>query len=158
MANTGNKIYTTLLKVVDGGLNDGQALDANNNLISASGLPQASKLNTFGQPDYIAPFASASCSSVTATGFAGEDPQFTDSVEVKAFVSSALTVDITVVLEYTESTSVSTIRTTNVVIVAGTLSTVVPAAFQKVDPTADITYIGVQDVFPNPAGGTTITF
>ena len=55
MANTGNKIYATLLKVVDGGLNDGQALDANNNLVSASGLPQASKANTLGQPDYIAP-------------------------------------------------------------------------------------------------------
>lgn len=163
MANTGNKVYATLLKVVDGGANDGQALDVNNDLVSLSGLPQASKANTSGQPNYIAPIQdSTTCplpsSGATATGFVGEDPQFTNSVEVEAYISSTLTVDITVLLEYTESTSVSIIRTTNVIIFAGTLSTIIPAAFQKEDPTASINYIRVQDVFPNPAGGTTITF
>jgi len=55
MPNTGKKVYATLLKVVNGGPNDGQALDANNQLVSVSGLPQASKTNTLGQPDYIVP-------------------------------------------------------------------------------------------------------
>lgn len=61
MANTGNKGYTFLLKVVDGGEFDGQALDVNNNLVSASGLQQAVKFNTSGEPDYIEPFLSPSC-------------------------------------------------------------------------------------------------
>lgn len=53
--NTGYKGWLTLLKVVDGGAYDGQALDENDNLCSQSGLPQASKPNNTGDTDYIAP-------------------------------------------------------------------------------------------------------
>lgn len=51
--NTGYKAYTDLLKVTDDGTN--RPLDINNNLCSVSGLVQATKANTVGQPDYIAP-------------------------------------------------------------------------------------------------------
>ena len=51
--NTGYKGYSTLLKVTNDGNNS--PLDINNNLCSESGLPQATKSNTIGDPDYIAP-------------------------------------------------------------------------------------------------------
>ena len=51
--NTGYKAYTDLLKVTDDGTS--RPLDINNNLCSESGLPQATKSNTIGDPDYIAP-------------------------------------------------------------------------------------------------------
>ena len=51
--NTGYKGYSTLLKVTNYGNNS--FLDINNNLCSESGLPQATKSNTIGDPDYIAP-------------------------------------------------------------------------------------------------------
>ena len=51
--NTGYKGYSTLLKVANDGNNS--PLDINNNLCSESGLPQATKSNTIGDPDYIAP-------------------------------------------------------------------------------------------------------
>lgn len=53
MSNTGYKIYTTLLKVSDD-VNQ-HPLDVNGQLCSISGLPQDSKSNTSGQPDYVAP-------------------------------------------------------------------------------------------------------
>lgn len=53
MANTGYKKYNNLLKVVNGGPNNGQPLDINNQLTSISGLVQDTKANTFGEPDYI---------------------------------------------------------------------------------------------------------
>lgn len=51
--NTGYKGYSTLLKITNDGNNS--PLDINNNLCSESGLPQATKSNTIGDPDYIAP-------------------------------------------------------------------------------------------------------
>ena len=51
--NTGYKGYSTLLKVTDDGTS--RPLDINNNLCSVSGLSQATKTNTIGDPDYIAP-------------------------------------------------------------------------------------------------------
>lgn len=51
--NTGYKGYLTLLKVTDDGTN--RPLDANNNLCSESGLPQATKPNIESDPDYVAP-------------------------------------------------------------------------------------------------------
>ena len=51
--NTGYKGYSTLLKVTNDGNNS--PLDINNTLCSESGLPQATKSNTIGDPDYIAP-------------------------------------------------------------------------------------------------------
>lgn len=54
MANTGNKIFTKLLKVTDD-INQ-YPLDINDELCSVTLLPQAEKSNTLGQPDYIAPF------------------------------------------------------------------------------------------------------
>lgn len=53
MANTGKVIYKRLKKVTDDGTN--RPLDVNNVLTSVSGLPQATKLNIVGDPDYIAP-------------------------------------------------------------------------------------------------------
>lgn len=53
LENTGYKGYSTLLKVTNDGNNS--PLDINNNLCSESGLPQATKSNTIGDPDYIAP-------------------------------------------------------------------------------------------------------
>ena len=47
--NTGYKGYSTLLKVANDGNNS--PLDINNNLCSESGLPQATKSNTIGDPD-----------------------------------------------------------------------------------------------------------
>jgi hypothetical protein len=49
------KKYTTLLRVVNGGPYDGQPLDINGQLISISGLTQASKPNLESDPDYIEP-------------------------------------------------------------------------------------------------------
>lgn len=58
--NTGYKGYSTLLKVTADGTN--RPLDINNNLCSDSGLPQVSKANTVGQPDYVAPiYDTATC-------------------------------------------------------------------------------------------------
>lgn len=51
--NTGYKAYTNLLKVTNDGTN--RPLDINNNLCSESGLPQATKTNTIGDPDYASP-------------------------------------------------------------------------------------------------------
>lgn len=67
MANTGNKVYATLLKVSDD-VNE-YPLDVNNNRTSVSGLPQASKANTVGTDGYIAPFASASCPTDTVVNY-----------------------------------------------------------------------------------------
>lgn len=53
MANTGKVIYKRLKKVTDDGTN--RPLDVNNVLTSVSGLPQATKLNIVGDPDYVAP-------------------------------------------------------------------------------------------------------
>jgi hypothetical protein len=53
MANTGNRIFSRLLKVIDDGTN--RPLDENNILCSISGLPEVRKDNIFGQADYIAP-------------------------------------------------------------------------------------------------------
>lgn len=53
MANKGYIIVKTLKKVVDGGPDDGEALDVNNNLTADSGLPQATKANVDGDPDYV---------------------------------------------------------------------------------------------------------
>lgn len=52
--NTGYLKYPTLLKVTDDGTD--RPLDIDNNLCIESGLPQDSKLNTIGQPDYIEPY------------------------------------------------------------------------------------------------------
>jgi hypothetical protein len=54
--NTGNKTYSNLLKVVNGGSYNLQPLDVNNQLVSVSGLPQDNKSNSQGQADYIAPY------------------------------------------------------------------------------------------------------
>lgn len=54
MANTGFLITVDLIKVVDGGIHDGEALDDNNYLCSETGLPQSEKLNVPSDPDYIA--------------------------------------------------------------------------------------------------------
>lgn len=54
MTNTGKKIYSKLAKVTND-INQ-YPLDANDELCSVTGLPQATKLNTFGESDYIAPF------------------------------------------------------------------------------------------------------
>jgi len=82
MANTGYKKYNNLLKVVNGGINNGQALDINNQLISISGLAQDTKANTFGQPDYIPPvldiFACPIPNSTPTFSFNG-DWQFSDT-------------------------------------------------------------------------------
>lgn len=53
--NTGYKGWLTLKKVVHGGSHDGEALDDNDNLVSQSGLPQSTKANNTGDPDYVAP-------------------------------------------------------------------------------------------------------
>jgi hypothetical protein len=53
MANTGNKVFSRLLKVIDDGTD--RPLDVNNELCSVSGLPEVRKDNTSGDPDYIAP-------------------------------------------------------------------------------------------------------
>ena len=53
MANTGNRIFSRLLKVIDDGTD--RTLDVNNILCSISGLPEVRKDNIFGQADYIAP-------------------------------------------------------------------------------------------------------
>lgn len=55
MPNTGKQGWTRLLKVVNGGPNDGQPLDANNNLCSMTGLPQAMKNNVSSDPNYVPP-------------------------------------------------------------------------------------------------------
>lgn len=52
MANTGNKIYNTLLKVSS--INNAP-LDINDELCSVTGLQQASKPNVYGDPNYISP-------------------------------------------------------------------------------------------------------
>jgi hypothetical protein len=53
MANTGNRIFSRLLKVIDDGTD--RPLDVNNILCSVSGLPEVRKDNISGQSDYIAP-------------------------------------------------------------------------------------------------------
>lgn len=53
--NTGYQAYRKLLKVVDGGPHNGEPLDINNSLCSVSGLPQDSKDNNTGDPNYIDP-------------------------------------------------------------------------------------------------------
>lgn len=53
MANTGNKIYSKLLKVTND-INQ-YPLDVNNELCSVSGLPQDEKPNSIGDVNYIAP-------------------------------------------------------------------------------------------------------
>lgn len=55
LENTGKQAFRKLKKVVDGGPNDGQALDDNNYLVSVSGQPQSKKDNNLGDPDYAAP-------------------------------------------------------------------------------------------------------
>jgi hypothetical protein len=52
MANTGNKIFLNLLKV---SLVGNFPLDINDELCSLTNLPQATKPNVLGQPNYIAP-------------------------------------------------------------------------------------------------------
>jgi hypothetical protein len=52
MANTGRKIFNTLLKV---STVNNAALDVNNEFCSLSGLPQATKPNTPGDLNYIGP-------------------------------------------------------------------------------------------------------
>ena len=64
--NTGYKGYSTLLKVTNDGNNS--PLDINNNLCSESGLPQATKSNTIGDPDYIAPIYDIVMCPLPATG------------------------------------------------------------------------------------------
>lgn len=53
--NTGNKVYTKLKKVVDGGAFDGDPLDINNRRTEMTGLPQAEKDNLPEDEDYVAP-------------------------------------------------------------------------------------------------------
>jgi hypothetical protein len=63
MANTGNKIYTTLLKVTND-INQ-YPLDVNNDLCSISNLAQAAKANTFGETDYISPIPDSTSCPIT---------------------------------------------------------------------------------------------
>lgn len=53
--NTGYKGFFTLLRVVNGGTHNGEALDVNSNLCSVTGLTQFSKPNNASDLDYIAP-------------------------------------------------------------------------------------------------------
>lgn len=53
MANSGKKVYITLVKVTNDGTN--RLLDSNNNLVSMSGLPADTKPNVSSDPNYIAP-------------------------------------------------------------------------------------------------------
>ena len=52
--NTGNKIYSKLVKVSND--NNNNPLDENNELCSVTGLPQAYLDNTPSNPNYIPPF------------------------------------------------------------------------------------------------------
>lgn len=79
--NTRYKGFSDLLKVVNGGIYDGQNLDINNNLCSVTGLPPVLKANNLGDPDYKEPvFDPISCpgtvtvyNSYAQTGSAQKD-------------------------------------------------------------------------------------
>lgn len=67
MANTGNKIFTKLVKVTND-INE-YPLDINDELCSATGLAQAEKTNTLGDPNYIAPFQDLTSCPLTPTSY-----------------------------------------------------------------------------------------
>ena len=94
MANTGKKVYVTLLKVTND-INE-YPVDINGNLCSISGLPQATKSNTIGQPDYIAPVTDLiTCpiptTTTTTTAAPSAIPTYIDiySYDLPAFTSSS---------------------------------------------------------------------
>ena len=136
IVNTGYKGYSTLLKVTNDGNNS--PLDINNNLCSESGLPQATKSNTIGDPDYIAPvYDIVTCplpsgATITITGKnsnvvqcgAGDD---TKIIVSSVILSSPVTVDtiFTVGIVYSINGSCTTslgTATTDVTILAGETS------------------------------------
>lgn len=136
LENTGYKAYTDLLKVTDDGTS--RPLDINNNLCSESGLPQATKSNTIGDPDYIAPvYDIVTCplpsgATITITGEnssvvqcgAGDDTKIITSTVT---LSSPVTVDtiFTVGVVYSINGSCTTSlgsATTDVTILAGETS------------------------------------
>lgn len=63
MANTGNKIFNKLVKVTND-INE-YPLDINDELCSVTGLAQAEKTNTLGDPNYIAPFQDLTSCPIT---------------------------------------------------------------------------------------------
>src|SRR6476646_3384535 len=115
--NTGYKIYTTLLKVSNDGNN--YPLDDNDELCSISGLPQSSKTNTFGDPDYIEPSLDYSSCPVLIevnldyTSIIEEDNTLTTNVNIDNVLSE--NIDITI----TYTTSLSNIIDVVVTILAG---------------------------------------
>ena len=130
--NTGYKGYSTLLKVTNDGNNS--PLDINNSLCSESGLPQATKSNTIGDPDYIAPvYDIVTCplpvSGITVTSIYSLTSQCGAGDDTKLIVSSiALSSPVTVDTIFTVgvvysingscTTSLSS-ATTDVTILAG---------------------------------------
>lgn len=68
--NTGYKGFNDLLRVVMGGVHDGEPLDINFNLCSITGLPQYVKPNNTGDADYIPPVLDVeSCGTPEITYF-----------------------------------------------------------------------------------------
>lgn len=129
--NTGYKAYANLLKVTDDGTN--RPLDINNNLCSESGLPQATKTNTIGDPDYIAPvYDIVTCplpiSSITVIGIYSSTSQCgagSDStiVETSITLSAPVTVDtilnVTILYSQTNNCEFPSSTTTEVLVPSG---------------------------------------
>ncbi len=106
--NTGYKAFTTLLKVAHGGPHDGEPLDINDHLCSVTGLPQATKSNNVGDPDYIEPVIDEEACPIDGGG--GELPDNLISMsglyqnptlgwELTANSDEPVTSDVTITLE-----------------------------------------------------------
>lgn len=90
MSNTGQKIWLTLKKVTNDV--DEFPLDVNNNLCSASGLPQDTKVNMEGLPDYLP--NETDITSCPITTLSPEEPQ----VELN-YCFSAITLEGSVLMK-----------------------------------------------------------
>jgi hypothetical protein len=159
MANTGNKIYTNLLKVVNGGLYDGLPLDINNQLISISGLSQDAKANTSGQPDYILPNQDLnkcplSSVNVIAVSEVYENPSSNLQVVGKITLNKPLGSTVTFYLQYLENNS--NYQVINVTVILGQLIGLLIQ--NKVNPTSTVTFDKVIGVSENPVNGTIISY